>query len=970
MNHRHLRYVGLSVGLTFIIPSLYAQQTTLPDSSFVMPTDTIRSGMGNDTVCYYKSRPFDFGPITYEGPKKVNNAPDTSSAHRKLRPRRSMPSGLDTGKPATTIHYDALDREIRKGSQRFDGQWQFVDRVYDQRGRLEKVSLPFRGETASHWNTYSYDAYNRPVGLTEASGKTSAWHYGRLWTMETKDGITTTRTFDQLGAVVKAEDPGGIITYEIRPDGQPSRIVAPGNAVTSFSYDNFGRRLIIDDPSVGKQYFSESYASDGSRTFLTREPNGHMITSKYDKYGRLLESKRDELNTEYRYNADGDLSTVKSNNGTAVNYTYDAYGRIATARTDVPDGVFLSKSYKYADGNLASIQYTSQKGGICTENYVYANGYNTEVKLNNTTSIWKLTEENGLGQPTKAVTGVLARTYSYDAFGQPTGRTAGNIQNFSYQFNANIGSPSSRKDNRRNLEETFVYDNLNRLQVMTGKGIDFDEKGNLTVMPNAGTLGYGNSSRPYQVTAFTPSSPTVTPREQHLHYNSFQRPDSIVENGITATLVYNTDGNRVKMKVVQGNQELLTRYYIDDEYELDGPKGVERLYLYGDAYDAPAVYIKEGGAWKLYYICRDYQGSITHIANADGTLKQELSYDAWGRLRNPQSQTIYEQGKEPELFLGRGYTGHEHLRWFGLINMNARLYDPMLGRFLSPDPYVQMPDFTQSFNRYSYCLNNPLKYVDKNGEFFIFTIINAVKDFVVNSFIKVWDQGFNAWSNSSNWHSTRMAFKIDMGLVKGNIGQILSRLTWELPQTALGHLAGSVQNTLYGVKGVSYYGGATAIEYYSEGWGAFTLGSFVNGQRGLQADPNNSLFQHEYGHCLQSQWAGLFYLQRYAIPSAIDAASKSNHSYHATEQDANIRAFKYFSKHVPNFEKNNEYNNIFSPRWDFKNNLIIGYNRTKSIDSPENQVVLRNGIMSLGWADIAFGHTSISIILNVLELKQ
>jgi len=49
--------------------------------------------------------------------------------------------------------------------------------------------------------------------------------------------------------------------------------------------------------------------------------------------------------------------------------------------------------------------------------------------------------------------------------------------------------------------------------------------------------------------------------------------------------------------------------------------------------------------------------------------------------------------------------------------MNARLYDPALGRFLSPDPYVQAPDFSQSFNRYSYCLNNPLRYVDKNGEF-------------------------------------------------------------------------------------------------------------------------------------------------------------------------------------------------------------------------------------------------------------
>ena len=96
---------------------------------------------------------------------------------------------------------------------------------------------------------------------------------------------------------------------------------------------------------------------------------------------------------------------------------------------------------------------------------------------------------------------------------------------------------------------------------------------------------------------------------------------------------------------------------------------------------------------------------------------EENSYDPWGRLRNPETKEIYSLGTEPELMLGRGYTGHEHLTWFGLINMNARLYDPVLGRFLSPDPFVQMPDFTQSFNRYSYCLNNPLVYVDENGEF-------------------------------------------------------------------------------------------------------------------------------------------------------------------------------------------------------------------------------------------------------------
>ena len=59
--------------------------------------------------------------------------------------------------------------------------------------------------------------------------------------------------------------------------------------------------------------------------------------------------------------------------------------------------------------------------------------------------------------------------------------------------------------------------------------------------------------------------------------------------------------------------------------------------------------------------------------------------------------------------------------------MNARLYDPALGRFLSPDPYVQAPDFSQNFNRYSYCVNNPLRYTDENGKWFgIDDLIGAV----------------------------------------------------------------------------------------------------------------------------------------------------------------------------------------------------------------------------------------------------
>ena len=64
----------------------------------------------------------------------------------------------------------------------------------------------------------------------------------------------------------------------------------------------------------------------------------------------------------------------------------------------------------------------------------------------------------------------------------------------------------------------------------------------------------------------------------------------------------------------------------------------------------------------------------------------------------------------------RGFTGHEHLYTFGLINMNSRMYDPLLSSFLSPDNYMQDPTSQQGFNRYAYCMYNPLKYIDPTGE--------------------------------------------------------------------------------------------------------------------------------------------------------------------------------------------------------------------------------------------------------------
>ncbi|MGP1481135.1 MAG: RHS repeat-associated core domain-containing protein [Hoylesella enoeca] len=153
----------------------------------------------------------------------------------------------------------------------------------------------------------------------------------------------------------------------------------------------------------------------------------------------------------------------------------------------------------------------------------------------------------------------------------------------------------------------------------------------------------------------------------------------------------------------------------------------------------------------------------------NGTKVFEASYDAWGK----QTVTLNTIG------LHRGYTGHKMLSEFDIINMNqrslsrsgesnGRLYDPILGRFFSPDNYVQMPDNSQNFNRYSYCLNNPLKYTDPSGELFgiddaviAFTVFNVASSMMQASFEgkSVWKAGALSLLSSAATYGIGEAFK-------------------------------------------------------------------------------------------------------------------------------------------------------------------------------------------------------------------
>ncbi len=124
--------------------------------------------------------------------------------------------------------------------------------------------------------------------------------------------------------------------------------------------------------------------------------------------------------------------------------------------------------------------------------------------------------------------------------------------------------------------------------------------------------------------------------------------------------------------------------------------------------------IPSNGTEEIRSIHTDHLWSIDTIANQSQQVIERLSYSAWGKKRQAgwQDATIIIQSLEP-----RGFTGHEHLDDVGIIHMNGRVYDPELGRFLSADSIIQFPKNSQSLNRYSYVLNNPLSYTDPSGHF-------------------------------------------------------------------------------------------------------------------------------------------------------------------------------------------------------------------------------------------------------------
>jgi RHS repeat-associated protein len=238
--------------------------------------------------------------------------------------------------------------------------------------------------------------------------------------------------------------------------------------------------------------------------------------------------------------------------------------------------------------------------------------------------------------------------------------------------------------------------------------------GNILSKTGIGNYSYDDTKK-NAVVAVQNFSQTISPQTQNITYTDFDRVSSINENDYELNFVYDTELDRIKTELKHEDQIIETKYFLGFyEKIIRNTNGalseVEVHYLPTGS----IAYVVENGVPNYYYLYKDYLGSVVAVTNDAGAVVARQSFDAWGRQTNPQNGS-YTFTPHTLKWL-RGYTSHEHLNEFDLINMNNRLYDPKLARMLAVDNFVQDATSTQAFNRYSYAWNNPLTYTDPDGD--------------------------------------------------------------------------------------------------------------------------------------------------------------------------------------------------------------------------------------------------------------
>lgn len=639
-----------------------------------------------------------------------------------------------TGMPTRWEFFDNLGRTLRKVTSGLNGKIIYEDVRYNNKGQVTGTSVPyFKGETAV-WNTIEYDAAGRVVKETRAGlGSTSTTYSGLTTTVTDPLNHALVRTYDLNGNLMKSVDAkGGSVTFKYDIDGNCTEVTGPRTTI-SIEYDKLGNKTKMIDPDMGTiEYKYNSYGELVSQ----KDSKGETVF-KYDDLGRLIIESRPDV--EYTHIFDdgwkGALSASICTNGVNQEYTYDKYGRVTTEKEIIKDESFTT-SYTYNSQNKVDV--TTYPSGLKVKNNYSADGYLLSVAdVGSGKSYWKLGSVNARGQIlTETLGNSVTVTTQYDTSGAIKQTSAPNLFNKSYAYDKK-NNLTGRTDVMRSMTENFEYDELDRLVRIYGnktkeQKITYDNAGNITSKSNFGSMSYGNKTNRIANSSFS------MPVWSEIKYTSFNKIESVKRDKSTneavsyyqLELLYGPDKSRKYQQTVYYYKRrtahdmdfdpltvLETKYYAGGLYERETVGNNVREINYVSAYGKAVALVEMSSAdgERTLYPHYDHLGSVMAYSDDKGKLVEELSYDAWGRRRKADTWAYYSYSDDNITSYDMGFTGHEHIDLFDMVNMDGRMYDPVTGRFLSPDPYVQTPDFTQALNRYAYCLNNPLSLTDPTG---------------------------------------------------------------------------------------------------------------------------------------------------------------------------------------------------------------------------------------------------------------
>jgi RHS repeat-associated protein len=623
----------------------------------------------------------------------------------------------DPTKYSFKYEYDQYNQKTKE----INALGQDTNYIYNNEGNLQKVTDGIRNSTK-----YTYDIIGNMLSMTDGRGKITNYNYGAfgvLLSNTNAESRTMSYKYDLALNKTQTIDRNGnetLYTYDARNLPLSRSVTQTGDSV-SYSYNEVGSISSMTDTSGTSTYGYDAidrllqinksgvlqigYTYDALGNILTvKDKKGFITTYTYDKSNRMKTVSYTILGTAkttvYNYDVNGNRQSVVYAGGVTEEYTYDKNNRLKTLINKKPDGSAIS-SYTYTY-DMAGNQ-KSKTDSYGTTNYTYdEDGRIQEVQMPGKTTVYAYDAAGNRISLNETYTSDQGSGYTDQASGSELKYRVKRSEYVYSDTNTLLKLVENMKDSSGNevLQKTIKYwYDYNGNQIYQSS--EFESPANTSLIENFDVTVHGNA------TASLIADNIETGAYSYDGFNRLVKVDTIKGSARTITeFVYDGTDLRVKKTVkksTSGYRPEVTNYQYDRQHvilETDDSNNVKSRYIRGINYIA-----RIDSANKQSYFLFNGHGDVVHTVSEAGVVENNYEYDIFGT----PALTI-EQYPCAIRYAGEFYDSET-----GLYYLRARYYDCYIARFISEDTYRGKANDPLSLNLYTYCLNNPIAYIDPTG---------------------------------------------------------------------------------------------------------------------------------------------------------------------------------------------------------------------------------------------------------------